>query len=138
MQWEYAARGGLDNAAADAQARRVNEQAGANAWQGLFPFNDEGRDGFRTTAPVGCFAANSYALFDMVGNVWEWTSDLYRVDHAAALAKNEGANVPRVIKGGSYLCSDNWCARARAASRQSQESDLAAVHLGFRTVRAAR
>lgn len=130
-QWEYAARAGLDNAAADALARERDGKPASNAWQGLFPYRDEGRDGHRGLAPVGCYPANAFGLHDMVGNAWEWTRDLWAPLPAAA----PEASAARVIKGGSYLCSTDWCARARASSRQPQESDLAALHLGFRTVR---
>lgn len=132
-QWEYAARAGLDNAAADALARERDGKPASNAWQGLFPYRDEGRDGHRGLAPVGCYPANGFGLYDTVGNAWEWTRDLWAPLPAGA---PEPAAVARVIKGGSYLCSTDWCARARASSRQPQESDLAALHLGFRTVRA--
>jgi formylglycine-generating enzyme required for sulfatase activity len=115
----------------------------ANTWQGFFPFEDDKADGYHGTAPVGCFQANGYGLFDMIGNVWEWAVDWYRPGHTMTAAMNpngpmmgaSGAGGPmRVIKGGSWLCSPNYCARYRPAARQPQEVDLGASHIGFRTV----
>jgi formylglycine-generating enzyme required for sulfatase activity len=87
---------------------------------------NSGDDGFVGLAPVGCYKANDYGLYDMIGNVWEYTSDLY-----------DGHPGQRVIKGGSYLCAPNYCMRYRAGARQAQEEDLATSHLGFRTILAA-
>lgn len=116
-QWEWAARGG-------AKAAPDHEQPkAANSWQGIFPVMNTGDDGFTGLAPVGCYTANAYGLYDMIGNVWEWTSDTY-----------DGDPKRGTIKGGSYLCAPNYCARYRAGARQGQELDLAASHLGFRTV----
>jgi formylglycine-generating enzyme len=103
-------------------------------------------DGYAGTAPVGCFKPNGYGLYDMIGNVWEWTSDLYRAGHSRESAFNPtgpelvslriaaGQSASRVIKGGSHLCSSNFCSRYRPAARQPQEMNLSAGHLGFRTV----
>jgi formylglycine-generating enzyme required for sulfatase activity len=118
----------------------------ANTWQGVFPVYNSGEDRYVGTAPVGCFPANGYGLFDMIGNVWEWTSDWYRAGHSKEPAVNPmgpdltqvgliaGQAPSKVIKGGSYLCAHNYCARYRPTSRQPQEVDLSAGHVGFRTV----
>jgi formylglycine-generating enzyme required for sulfatase activity len=114
----------------------------ANFWQGLFPVQDRAEDGFAGRAPVGCYPASPYGLHDMIGNVWEWTADVYRERRDVAAAAGEragsggvlhGSSDRRVIKGGSFLCADNYCVRARAASRQGQEANLPAAHIGFRT-----
>jgi formylglycine-generating enzyme required for sulfatase activity len=147
-EWEYAARGGLEGAAYS-WGDGYDPVAGwkANSWQGSFPRQDEGLDGYHGTAPVGCFAPNDYGLFDMAGNVWEWTADWYAPGFAPGAATDPrgpgmiqaAAAAPdrlprRVIKGGSWLCAPNFCARYRPAARQPQEVDLGASHIGFRTV----
>jgi formylglycine-generating enzyme len=125
IQWEYAARGGLDGATyAWGEEREPNGRYLANTWQGFFPFNDEGADGFIGRAPVGCYPPNGYGLFDMIGNVWEWTADAY-----APPGRSLG-----LMKGGSYLCAPNYCRRYRPAARHPQEIDLGTDHIGFRTV----
>jgi formylglycine-generating enzyme len=115
-------------------------------WQGIFPVYNTNDDGYAATAPVGCFKPNGYGLYDMIGNVWEWTSDWYRASHPRENATNPsgpelqdltlsaGQSPSRVIKGGSYLCASNYCSRYRPAARQPQEIGLGAAHLGFRTV----
>jgi len=129
-QWEWAARGGAPRAAADGQPRQ------ANTWQGVFPVLDSGADGFVGLAPVGCFKPNDFGFYDMIGNAWEWTSDLYVAGEIDRISAPEsGGAVRRVIKGGSYLCAPTYCHRYRAGARHPQEEDLAAGHLGFRTVR---
>lgn len=132
-EWEWAAKAGLDNEQVDAALRTPDGSARANFWQGLFPVDDRGDDGYAGRAPVGCFEANAWGLHDMVGNVWEWTADAYR-ERAQAGAPPLSATAPRVIKGGSFLCAENYCVRARASSRQPQDIDLGADHIGFRTV----
>jgi sulfatase modifying factor 1 len=146
-QWEYAARGGLE-------AKRYSwgdqpQQPGkpmANSWQGVFPMIDTGQDGYKSrTASVGCFPANGYGLKDMSGNVWEWTKDWYK----PGLSANSGDGGPsadtaydpadpavpkHVVKGGSYLCSDDFCFRYRPAARSPGPADGGASHTGFRTV----
>lgn len=121
-EWEYAARGGLTGAPfvwGAEEAPRGTRQA--NTWQGPFPGHDTGADGYRARlAPVGCFPANGYGLFDMAGNAWQWT-------------KSEEAG-RHVIKGGSYLCAPNYCFRYRPAAREHGPPDSGASHIGFRTV----
>jgi sulfatase modifying factor 1 len=148
-QWEFAARGGLDGAAYGWGEEYYDPVAGwrANTWQGLFPVNDNADDGYHGTAPVGCFAPNRYGLVDMIGNVWEYTRDWWVPGHpmeaaidpegptpALAVRVAAGAEPSIVIKGGSWLCAPNFCARYRPAARQPQELGLGASHLGFRTV----
>ena len=138
-QWEWAAR------AAQPQAAQNRDQPkAANTWQGIFPVVNSAEDGFVGLAPVACYAANALGLFDMLGNVWELTSDVYRPHHGAATNDGPPDQVPsgmgqatavqRVIKGGSFLCSPDYCMRYRAGARQPQDGDLGASHLGFRTV----
>ena len=135
-QWEWAARAGQALAAQD-----HDQPLQANTWQGLFPVANSGEDGFVGLAPVGCYAPNALGLFDMIGNVWELTVDAYRPHHRDAaqpaseqLPAGLRSSAQRVIKGGSFLCAPNYCARYRSGSRQPQDDDLGASHLGFRTV----
>ncbi|HYE46063.1 MAG TPA: formylglycine-generating enzyme family protein [Caulobacter sp.] len=123
-EWEFAARAGLDGAPYEwGEAAKTPR---ANTWQGVFPAVDTGQDGYKArTAPVGCFPASAYGLHDLSGNVWEWTSGRY----------GPGPDAPRLIKGGSYLCADNFCLRYRPAARQPGPPDTGQSHLGFRTVR---
>ncbi len=119
-QWEYAARGGQ---APSPEPVAAGGRATANYYQGVFPVRDLGLDGFRGRAPVGCFPPNGFGLYDMIGNVWEWTNE-------------PGGPQPdmHVIKGGSYLCAGNYCARYRPAARQFQERGLGTDHIGVRFV----
>jgi formylglycine-generating enzyme len=145
-EWEYAARGGLDGAVyawGDDFAPRG--QLMANTWQGRFPWENLRADGYEGTSPVGSFPANGYGLYDMTGNVWEWTCDHYSPRHVRAAAGSCcGPHSPRadasapqqlkVIKGGSHLCAPNYCLRYRPAARQSESIDTSTCHLGFRCV----
>lgn len=145
-QFEFAALGGRD--ASEDWSKPFDAQGNpiANTWQGIFPVLNSNDDGYEGTAPVGCFKPNGYGLQDMLGNVWEWTSDWYRPGHTREIAVNPsgpdfktirlpvGEPARRVIKGGSYLCASNYCSRYRPSARQPQEADLSAAHLGFRTV----
>ncbi len=147
-EWEIAARGGLaqaDYVWGDAP-RQPDGAPAANHWQGIFPAVDTGDDGYRGLAPVGCFAPNGYGLYDMAGNVWEWTKDAWSMrgqagarDRGYASAAQDpalasGVRNGRVIKGGSWLCADNFCRRYRPAARQPGDPTLGANHIGFRTV----
>ncbi len=155
-EWEFAARGGLDGADfAWGDEHFPGGKTMANTWQGEFPWQNLMLDGFEGTSPVARFPANGYGLFDMTGNVWEWTSDWYTtqraeaVEHACCVPRNPrvdlsessyhrghpGEQIPRrVIKGGSHLCAPNYCLRYRPAARQAQAIDSATGHLGFRCI----
>ena len=140
-EWEYASRGGLKGASYSWGEEPPHQgQSKANTWQGHFPFTNINEDGFIGSSPVGCFPANGYGLFDMTGNVWEWTNSAYGPDHMRDYgAKGYDPQQPGVevktLKGGSFLCSDNYCQRFRPASRQAQDVTLASSHIGFRTVK---
>jgi len=123
-EWMRAARGGSEASDEDAE---VAEHVRGNVWQGTFPLRNDVADGFRGTAPVGSFPPNAAGLYDMAGNVWEWCSD--------AIAAGDGMiGEWRVIKGGSYLCADNYCRGWRVEARQSSAPDSGTPHLGFRCV----
>jgi sulfatase modifying factor 1 len=132
-EWEWAARAGDPKAGDD-----HDQPKGANTWQGIFPVLNSGEDGYVGLAPAGCYAANAYGLYDMLGNVWELTNDIYRPRHGEVPGPDAmpmmGEARRYVIKGGSFLCAPNYCMRYRSGSREGQEADLAASHLGFRTV----
>ena len=150
-EWEYAARGGLDGAVyAWGDEFAPNGRQMANTWQGRFPWQNLLLDGYAGTSPVMKFPANGYGLYDMCGNVWEWTSD-WLAPHAATerpccVPRNprtespersiaDGERIPRrVIKGGSHLCAPNYCLRYRPAARQSETIDTSTSHLGFRCI----
>ena len=122
VEWEYAANLGLPDPTEPTSGAYSGDRPTANTWQGIFPIADSGKDGFRGTAPVGCFESDRLGLSDMIGNVWEWTDTPY----------GPGTHT---LKGGSFLCADNYCRRYRPAARHPQESDFAASHIGFRIVR---
>lgn len=152
-EWEFAARGGLDGA----EYTWGNEFAPggkmmANVWQGEFPLQNLLVDGFERTSPVESFPANGYGLYDMAGNVWEWTCDWFQGQHKPAgsccsgRAKGDGREksfdpqtpdikIPRkVLKGGSFLCAANYCLRYRPAARIPQQIDTGTCHQGFRCI----
>jgi formylglycine-generating enzyme len=155
-EWEYAARGGLDGKEfAWGDEFTPGERHMANTWQGDFPLENLRADGYGRTSPVTTFPANGYGLHDMIGNVWEWTTDWYSSKHTPDAAKAcciprnpRGANVedsydncqpdiriPRkVLKGGSFLCAPNYCRRYRPAARHAQPVDTSTCHVGFRCV----
>jgi formylglycine-generating enzyme len=137
-EWEYAARGGLTGKAfAWGDELAPEGRMLANCWQGEFPWQNLLLDGYAGTSPVGAFPANGYGLYDMTGNVWVWTGDLYTGGHGGAPCCGPPADerIPRhVIKGGSHLCAPNYCLRFRPAARQGETVDTSTGHLGFRCV----
>jgi formylglycine-generating enzyme required for sulfatase activity len=130
-EWEFAAKGGLEDAdytwGNDKNRRDAKGKPMANHWQGPFPLQDLKEDGHHGTAPVGCFPANGYGLFDMAGNAWELTQDDY-IDPRSPFGGM------KVAKGGSFLCSDDYCGRYRPAARSPHGIDTGMQHVGFRTV----
>jgi formylglycine-generating enzyme required for sulfatase activity len=156
-EWEFAARAGLDGAAfAWGEELAPGGAMLANYWQGLFPFANQCLDGWERTSPVRSFPPDAYGLFDMIGNVWEWTQDWYQVPtpgrrqvaKACCTPRHsrdggergsnggfpDGASGNKVLKGGSHLCSPNYCQRYRPAARYPQTVDTSTSHIGFRCV----
>jgi formylglycine-generating enzyme len=142
-EWEFAARGGLDRAEfAWGDEMTPGGRHMANTWQGRFPVENTAEDGFTGTSPVTAFPVNGHGLFDMIGNVWEWTKDHYLDSHdgrrpascCTAKAERGGAPEFKVVKGGSNLCAPSYCRRYRPAARQSQTIDTSSSHIGFRCV----
>ena len=142
-EWETAARGGLDGATYTwGDEPEQPGQRLANYWHGDFPWRPD--RGYGRTAPVGSFPPNGYGLFDMAGNVWEWTTDWYADTREGDPCCEAGSydpqqpqfRVPRkVIKGGSFLCADNYCLRYRPAARRPQMVDTGMSHIGFRCIK---
>jgi sulfatase modifying factor 1 len=148
-EWEYAARGGQADAIFSWGNDFEKLSENANSWEGEFPSKNTKRDGFENKAPVKSYPPNPFGLFDMAGNVWEYTSDWYNTDYYAELNKkgfiknpegaskwkNYNAMAPeKVIKGGSYLCNASYCASYRISARMANSTDSSQEHLGFRTV----
>ena len=141
-EWEFAARGGLHDATyAWGEEFAPQGQAMANIWQGRFPFENLAEDGYEGTSPVRAFPVNAYGLYDMIGNVWEWTASAYAMPGAASdkpsccqAKESNDRTANRVVKGGSHLCAPNYCLRYRPAARQSQTLDTSTTHIGFRCV----
>ncbi len=125
-QWEHAARAGSQTRYIWGESRTVDGVEQANTWQGAFPIQNTEDDGYLSRAPVGCYSPNAFGLYDMIGNVWEWTDTVYR--------QSEGEPI-YVIKGGSFLCAENYCRRYRPAARQPQEAGFPTNHIGFRTAK---
>lgn len=144
-EWEYAARGGLNGELMSwAEAEEAALEDKANTWQGVFPVINSADDGYVGVAPIGSYPANGFGLYDMIGNVWEWTSSNYYPTHnpgeAAKVYPNgydpaQGDIPVGVIKGGSFLCARSYCYRYRPAARQPQDLIFGTSHIGFRIVR---
>ena len=156
-EWEFAARGGLEGADfCWGDEMTPGGKHLANTWQGEFPWLNLRTDGHEGTAPVKSYPPNGYGLYEMSGNVWEWTADWYRPQHKKPSARSgcctlsnprgpsmehsydpcmPNVRIPRkVLKGGSFLCAPNYCRRYRPAARYPQMTDTAACHIGFRCV----
>jgi formylglycine-generating enzyme len=158
-QWEYAARGGRDGDPFVWGAEADSDDAPkANYWRGVFPVLNTGSKGYKGTSPVGCFPPNGFGLYDMAGNVWQWTRDAWAMPARTSSLRSGGASVHQaasfaavgqpfsaavtrtekpasyVIKGGSFLCAANFCMRYRPAARQPGDATTGASHIGFRTV----
>jgi formylglycine-generating enzyme len=159
-EWEFAARGGLDGAEfAWGDEFLQGGRHMANTWQGEFPCENNAADGFERTSPVMTYPPNGFGLYDMIGNVWEWTTDWWSARHepdapkACCIPENPRGGpqaasydpcqpdirIPRkVLKGGSYLCAPSYCRRYRPAARHAQPIDTSTSHVGFRCVVRAR
>jgi formylglycine-generating enzyme required for sulfatase activity len=155
-EWEFAARGGLDSAEfAWGDEFMPEGKLMANTWHGPFPHKNLAPHGYRRTSPAGVFPTNGYGLYDMTGNVWEWTSDWYAPKHSSDAQKaccipsnprggleeesfdprQPQIKIPRkVLKGGSHLCAPNYCRRYRPAARHAQPVDTSTSHVGFRCI----
>lgn len=154
-EWEFAARGGLEAAEfAWGDDLVPGGRHMANTWQGQFPIQNLVEDGYERTSPVGSFPSNAFGLYDMIGNVWEWTTDWYghrpqQTKSCCIPANPRGVSeaesydphqpqfrIPRkVVKGGSHLCAVNYCRRYRPAARHAQPVDTSMSHVGFRCIR---
>ncbi|NRB04469.1 MAG: formylglycine-generating enzyme family protein [Rhodobacteraceae bacterium] len=137
-EWEHAARGGLGDVKFPWGDKDPNDtdHTPCNIWQGDFPNRNTAEDGYKTTAPAKSFEPNGYGLYNLVGNVWEWTSDTYKI---ASLKKSVKARLKdmrgfRLSKGGSFLCHRSYCYRYRIAARSGTSPDSATTHQGFRMV----
>jgi formylglycine-generating enzyme required for sulfatase activity len=155
-EWEFAARGGLDSAAFSwGDEFTPDGRHMANTWQGEFPRENLRLDGYERTSPVTAFPPNGYGLYDMIGNVWEWTTDWWSSVHEADAPKTccvpqnprggreelsydpsqPNIKIPRkVLKGGSHLCAPNYCRRYRPAARHAEAVDTSTSHVGFRCI----
>ena len=151
-EWEFASRGGAEQQRyAWGNELKHNSRFMANTFQGSFPNHNSAEDGYDRLAPVKSFPPNAYGLYDMIGNVWEWTNDWYHVDYYKNLAKspvninpagparsydpNEPYSIKRVSKGGSFLCADDYCVNYRPSARQGTAFDSGMSNLGFRCVK---
>ncbi len=154
-EWEFAARGGLENNRyAWGNDFKIEGKFMANTWTGKFPYRNTKEDGFERTSPVKTYPANAYGLYDMGGNVWNWVSDWYRPDIHVHLAAEPSCHNPvgpkaslspdnphqpeRVTKGGSFLCHVDYCESYRPSARRGTPPDTGMSHIGFRCARSAK
>lgn len=137
-EWEHAARGGLGDVPFPWGEQEPDDTAHfpCNIWQGRFPDTNLGHDGYLTTAPAQSFAPNGYGLYNLVGNVWEWTSEPFRIRSLRRQAKARQASMKgyKLAKGGSFLCHKSYCFRYRIAARTGNSPDSTTTHTGFRVV----
>ena len=149
-QWEYAARGEQKGALFSWGSDATKLSLMANTWDGEFPLQNNAMDGYENKAPVMSYPSNSFGLYDMAGNVWEWTQDWYNSNYYQEIAQKrislnpEGAAtaynasnpyaIEKIIKGGSFLCNASYCASYRISSRMATSTDSSLEHVGFRTV----
>lgn len=138
IEWEHAARGGLEDAPFPWGHKEPNDQDyyPCNIWQGQFPHKNVGLDGYLGTAPARSFAPNGYGLYNMVGNVWELTSEVFKVKSLkkSVIAAHAGKKGFKLNKGGSFLCHRSYCYRYRIAARNSTSADTSTLHMGFRLI----
>ena len=154
-EWEYAARGRKPNSIYPWGNEPIEQgKVKANSWQGHFPDKNTEKDNYYRASPVKMFQPNGYGLYDMAGNVWEWCSDWYRPDYYSTSAKQENVADPRgpedsfdpdeptvpkrVVRGGSFLCTDQYCSGFRVSARMKTSPDTSLEHTGFRCVVPAR
>lgn len=140
-EWEYAARAGVDGIYAWGDDVAPSGRLMANTWQGNFPYRNDGALGWFGTSPVGAFPANDFGLYDMIGNVWEWTTTQFSAHHrpgarvqACCPPAAPDPSVNQTLKGGSHLCAPEYCHRYRPAARSPQSQDSSTTHIGFRCV----
>jgi sulfatase modifying factor 1 len=139
-EWEYAARAGTTTTYPWGDEATPGGKLMANTWQGRFPYRNDGAEGWAGTSPVGAFPPSGFGLVDMIGNVWEWTSTRYVPHHQLRPAStpccgpNSDPAVNQTLKGGSHLCTPQYCHRYRPAARSAQSQESATTHIGFRCV----
>ena len=136
-EWEYAARGGLEGKKYPwGDKLRPDGEHRCNIWQGEFPTEDTGDDGYAGTSPVTAFPPNGYGLYSITGNTWEWCADWWSADFDSTATRSNPQGPPtgdtRVMKGGSFLCHKSYCNRYRVAARTSNTPDSSTANIGFR------